>query len=89
MPFNKASGNHQSFVTYTKNISGENPADHGYDENGNSPPRRGLDNYFNNWVYNSGWTYFDSTIGSPYFTSAPISVIVGYNRFMAFNIVDL
>jgi len=58
-------------------MSGENPADRGYDENGNRLPGSGLDNYFNNDVYNSGWTYFGSTIGSPYFTTAPVSVISG------------
>jgi len=73
--------------TYTANMSGENPPD--------VPelPARGWDNYFNNSVYESGWTYFGSTIGSPYFTTVPVDedgitkgVIRGDNRFMAFNI---
>jgi hypothetical protein len=79
--------------TYTKNMSGANPPDQGYDENGNKINGRGLDNYFNNGVYTSGWTYFGHTIGSPYFTTKPVDengitqgVILGDNRFMAFNI---
>ena len=52
----------------------------------------GPDNYFNNGIYKSGWTYHGNTIGSPYFTPKPIDdgitsgVIVGDNRFAAFNI---
>jgi len=79
--------------TYTKNMSGANPPDQGYDENGDKIHGRGLDNYFNNGVYSSGWTYFGRTIGSPYFTTQPVDengitngVITGDNRFMAFNI---
>jgi hypothetical protein len=53
----------------------------------------GPDNYFNNGIYKSGWTYHGNTIGSPYFTPKPVDengitsgVIVGDNRFAAFNI---
>ena len=53
----------------------------------------GPDNYFNNSIYKSGWTYHGNTIGSPYFTPKPLDengitsgVIVGDNRFAAFNI---
>ena len=53
----------------------------------------GPDNYFNNGIYKSGWTYHGNTIGSPYFTPKPIDdngitsgVIVGDNRFAAINI---
>ena len=53
----------------------------------------GPDNYFNNGIYQSGWTYHGNTIGSPYFTPKPIDdngitsgVIVGDNRFAAINI---
>ncbi len=53
----------------------------------------GPDNYFNNGIYKSGWTYHGNTIGSPYFTPKPIDtdgitrgVILGDNRFAAFNI---
>ena len=53
----------------------------------------GPDNYFNNGIYKSGWTYHGNTIGSPYFTPKPIDeegitrgVIVGDNRFSAINI---
>jgi hypothetical protein len=79
--------------TYTKNMSGANPPDQGYDENGDKINGRGLDNYFNNGIYASGWTYFGKTIGSPYFTTVPVDengitkgVIQGDNRFMAFNL---
>ena len=53
----------------------------------------GPDNYFNNGIYKSGWTYHGNTIGSPYFTPKPIDengitsgVIVGDNRFAAINL---
>ena len=66
--------------TYTKHMSG-------------STGFSGRDNYFNNSIYGSGWTYFGNTIGSPYFTPKPIDeagrthgVIVGDNRFIAYNI---
>ena len=67
--------------TYTKNMS-------------NIPVSiSGPDNYFNNGIYKSGWTYHGNTIGSPYFTPKPEDeagitrgVIVGDNRFAAFNI---
>lgn len=77
--------------TYTKNMSGDSK--HGIADDGSPIMARGRDNYFNNGVYSSGWTYFGNTIGSPYFTSElPDSdgithgVILGDNRFMAFNI---
>jgi len=72
--------------TYTKHMSGSNAPD---DADGG----RGLDNYFNNGVYNSGWTYFGNTMGSPYFTATPLNndgvsngIILGDNRFVAINI---
>ena len=53
----------------------------------------GPDNYFNNGIYKSGWTYHGNTIGSPYFTPKPVDdngitsgVIEGDNRFSAINI---
>lgn len=73
-----------SEFTYTKHMSGANPPD---DADGG----RGRDNYFNNGIFSSGWTYFGNTIGSPYFpTKETINNItpgikVGYNRFRAFN----
>jgi len=67
--------------TYTKNMSNI------------STSTSGADNYFNNGIYRSGWTYFGNSIGSPYFTSKPVDengitngVIVGDNRFSAINI---
>ena len=53
----------------------------------------GPDNYFNNGIYKSGWTYHGNTIGSPYFTPKSVDangitngVVIGDNRFAAFNI---
>ena len=65
--------------TYTKNMSG-------------STGISGRDGYFNNGVYNSGWTYFGHTIGSPFFrTKEPIDGITGgvdpnYSRFTAYHL---
>lgn len=77
--------------TYTKHMSGSSK--HYTDENGEPVKARGRDNYFNNGVYISGWTYFGNTIGSPYFTTTSIDengitqgVIQGDNRFKAFNV---
>lgn len=77
--------------TYTKNVSGNAP--HYTDENGIPHAASGMDNYFNNGVYQSGWTYFGNIIGSPYFTTKPVDadgitrgIIDGDNRFMALNI---
>jgi len=77
--------------TYTKHQSGSSP--HYTDEYGVAHAAMGRDNYFNNGIYQSGWTYFGNTIGSPYFTTNPTNdegitsgVIKGDNRFMAFNI---
>jgi len=76
--------------TYTKHQSGSDP--HYTDELGYHAGS-GLDNYFNNGVYQSGWTYFGNMIGSPYFTTnakdsngITPGIIVGDNRLMAFNI---
>jgi len=76
--------------TYTKHMSGSSKHE-GVDENGEPNMARGRDNYFNNGVYQSGWTYFGNGIGSPYFTTRNIDengVTKGFkdNRFMAFNI---
>jgi hypothetical protein len=66
-------------LTYTKNMSGSNSIS-------------GHDNYFNNTIYESGWTYFGRTIGSPFFlTKAPEDgitkgIIVGYNRFISYHL---
>ncbi|WP_456424772.1 capsule assembly Wzi family protein [Lutibacter sp.] len=77
-------------MTYTKHQSGGAP--HYTDENG-SYAASGMDNYFNNGIYQSGWTYFGNTIGSPYFTTKPEDengitqgIILGDNRLLAFNI---
>ena len=75
--------------TYTRDMSAS-----GYLSGGDSPNTiSARDNYFNNGIYKSGWTYHGNTIGSPYFTPKPIDdngitsgVILGDNRFAAFNI---
>ena len=75
--------------TYTRDMSAS-----GYLSGGTVPNSISAgDNYFNNGIYKSGWTYHGNTIGSPYFTPKPVDangitrgVIVGDNRFAAFNI---
>lgn len=65
--------------TYTKHMSG-------------STGISGRDGYFNNSVYNSGWTYFGHTIGSPFFsTKEPVDGITrgidpNYSRFTAYHL---
>ena len=77
--------------TYTKHMSGSSP--NYTDALGNVVLTEGRDNYFNNLVYGSGWTYFGRTIGSPFFTEAEKDlngitrgVIYGDNRFLALNL---
>jgi len=41
--------------------------------------RRGADNYYNNGIYYSGWTYHDRTIGSPFLFTRPGTVGVQNN----------
>jgi len=66
-------------LIYTKNMSGNKSIS-------------GHDNYFNNSIYESGWTYFGNSIGSPFFLpKAPVNgitkgVIVGYNRFVSWHL---
>ena len=75
--------------TYTRDMSAS-----GYLSGGMVPDSISAgDNYFNNGVYKSGWTYRGNTIGSPYFTPEPVDangitngIIRGDNRFAAFNI---
>jgi hypothetical protein len=51
-----------------------------------------IDNYFNNKLYESGWTYFGATIGSPFFiTKEPVNGItqgvkLDYSRFTAYSL---
>ncbi|MFD1294221.1 hypothetical protein ACFQ5N_10270 [Lutibacter holmesii] len=77
-------------VTYTKNASGSET--HYLDENGVDVPKRGRDRYFKNAQYNSGWSYFGRTIGTPYIITEvnEEGVVTGpdlsYNRLLAFNI---
>jgi len=74
----------KSFIThlitefqYTKH-QGKNTSENGL-----------IDNYFNNSVYKSGWTYFGRTIGSPFFTTKVpekgITNGIDQNRFTSFN----
>ncbi len=48
-----------------------------------------IDNYFNNSVYQSGWTFYGRTIGSPFFTTKipenGITYGIDQNRFTSFN----
>jgi hypothetical protein len=50
----------------------------------------GYDNYFNNKIYGSGWTYFGRTIGAPLFLTRPtvdgITPGIGESRFTAVHI---
>lgn len=51
-----------------------------------------IDNYFNNKLYQSGWTYFGATIGSPFFiTKEPVNGItqgvqLNFSRFTAYSL---
>jgi hypothetical protein len=77
-------------VTYTKDVSGDAP--HYVDEQGVAHAASGRDEYFNNGVYRSGWTYFGDIIGTPYFTPKPEvngiteGTILQDNRFLALNL---
>ena len=51
----------------------------------------GNDNYFNNGIYQSGWTFYGQVIGSPFFTPKPeeasgITRGVLNNRFYAHHL---
>ena len=79
-------------VTYTKSASFSKTVDH-TDSQGVYHAGSGRDQYFNNGIYKSGWTYFGDIIGSPFFTpKTPDSngIVNGtqlnLNRFLAFNI---
>ncbi|MDP2087866.1 MAG: capsule assembly Wzi family protein [Flavobacteriaceae bacterium] len=75
---------------YTEHMSGNYP--HYTDEQGVSYTASGMDDYFNNGVYSSGWTYFGRTIGTPLFIAKlPVDgitngIISGYNRLISYNI---
>lgn len=51
-----------------------------------------IDNYFNNSVYNSGWTYFGRVIGTPFFKPKESidgitpGVSLDYSRFKAYHV---
>ncbi len=85
------------FVDFKKNKSLVNSVllEFTHTKNMSNIPRSasGADNYFNNGIYKSGWTYHGNTIGSPYFTPKSVDengitsgVVLGDNRFAAFNI---
>ena len=76
--------NPKSFVThiitefqYTKH-QGKNSSENGL-----------IDNYFNNTIYGSGWTYYGRTIGSPFFTTKTqvdgVTKGIAENRFTSIN----
>ena len=63
------------------------------DHGGKASANNFKDNYFNNKIYKSGWTYFGRTIGSPFFLTNPVGqdgitrgIVLGYNRFTSINI---
>lgn len=65
--YNKGKRWIQSFIYenyYTKYQSGSTP---GGSPNPNGGLYTGQDNYFNNGIYQSGWTYYGKTIGLPFF----------------------
>ncbi len=61
-------------LTYTENQSYQTLGIHKYD------------NYFNNGVYNSGWTYNQRTIGSPFFIPNNNGVGIRNNKFTAHHL---
>ncbi len=73
--------------TYTRHQSGnfvKEPGDHG-------DLHRGNDSYFNNGVYRSGYTYFNHTMGSPFFITNEtdengITTGIKINKFLAHHI---
>ena len=77
-------------ITYTKNVSGAAP--HYIDDDGVYRAASGRDQYFKNFVYESGWSYFGKTIGTPYIITeidengVSTGPDLSYNRFFAFNI---
>ncbi len=48
------------------------------------------DNYFNNYIYQSGWTYNDQVIGLPFFTTnyydGDATITIGNNRVIAHHL---
>jgi hypothetical protein len=50
------------------------------------------ENYFNGFIYSSGWTYFGNTIGSPFFRTKTLKegitagVDQNYSRFIAYHL---
>lgn len=78
-------------ITYTKHRSGDSP--HYYDEDGVYQAGSGKDQYFNNYIYESGWTYFGDVIGSPYIIANTIDenemtlgTNLDINRFVAYHL---
>ena len=61
-------------LTYTNNQSYTTLGNHKYDE------------YFNNGVYRSGWTYHQRTIGSPFFIPNDNGVGIRNNKFTAHHL---
>lgn len=54
--------------------------------NGSTVTSDGIDNYFNNNLYRSGWTYESRVLGVPFFTLNENRFRIGNNRFMAHHI---
>ena len=50
------------------------------------PNTDGRDNYFNNLIYKTGWTYNNMVIGAPFFTVDPAGEGVINNKFIAHHL---
>ncbi|SDW46341.1 Capsule assembly protein Wzi [Lutibacter oricola] len=72
-------------ITYTKHRSGNAP--HYTDETGYHAAS-GRDEYFNNFVYLSGWSYFKNVIGTPYILTndKEYGTDLSLNRFVALHV---
>jgi len=67
---------------YSKRQSGPEPP-----SPGRGGPGGGQDNYYNHWLYRSGWTYYGRTISNPLFFPYPDGQIVGFNHIANNRIV--
>ncbi|BBM69090.1 capsule assembly Wzi family protein [Rhodothermus marinus] len=67
---------------YSKRQSGPLPP-----SPGRGGPGGGQDNYYNHWLYRSGWTYYGRTISNPLFFPYSDGQIVGANRIANNRIV--
>ena len=66
---------------YTKRQSGSEPVGPGRDGPG------GQDNYYNHYIYRSGWTHYGRTVGIPLMLPYPDGAILVHSRIMNNRIV--